>query len=35
MNNQNLIDSIIELLKDCNDVELLYLIQSLLLTPDD
>jgi hypothetical protein len=34
MNNQDLINSIIEKLKNCNDLELLYLIQSLL-TPDD
>jgi hypothetical protein len=30
MNKQDLINSIIEKLQECNDVELLYLIQSLL-----
>ena len=34
MDRDYLIKSIIESLKDCNDLELLYLIQGLL-TPED
>lgn len=30
--NENVINSIIELLKECTDIELLYLIESLLVT---
>jgi hypothetical protein len=30
MNDKNLLETIIELLKDCNDIELLLLIKSLL-----
>lgn len=34
MNHDILIKSIIELLRDCKDLELLYLIQSLLTTAE-
>lgn len=32
---ENVVQSIIELLKNCNDIELLYIIQSLLTNPED
>jgi len=35
MNKDYLIQTIIELLKDCNDLELLYLIQGLLSPQQD
>lgn len=31
---EKLIDSIIELIKECNDLELLYFVQGLLVTAD-
>lgn len=30
---KQIIDNIVELLKNCNDIELLYLIQSMLICP--
>jgi hypothetical protein len=32
--SENVKTQIIDLVKDCKDIELLYLIQSLLLTPE-
>lgn len=32
--SENIKDQIIELVKECTDIELLYLIQSLLATPE-
>lgn len=33
-NKEKVIDSVIELIKECNDLELLYFIQGLLITAD-
>lgn len=32
---EKVINSIIELVKECSDLELLYLIQGLLITPEN